>query len=162
MTKQELYLKTMFCCMACDGDIAVDEITLIKKTIANEAQLFEGLEVEKLLNTYVSEINEKGKLFLTRYLSALAEAELTQEEELQIVDLAIKMIEADNIIQYSEVSFFKKIRVRLSLSDEQILEKYPDKEDFLLSDINVYEDPIWDNVTFADIKLDLVEQEEKE
>ncbi len=147
--------------MACDGDIAEDEITLIKETIANEAKPFEGLEVENLLNTYVSEINEMGKLFLTRYLSALAEAELTQEEELQVVDLAIKMIEADNVIQYSEVSFFKKIRVRLSLSDEQILEKHPDKEDFLLPDISAYEDPIWDNVTFADIKLDLVEQEEK-
>ncbi len=153
MTKQELYLKTMFCCMACDLDIAEEEITLIKETIANEAQLFEGLEVEELLNVYVSEINEAGKLFLTRYLSALAEAELTQEEDMTVVDLAIKMIEADNVIQYSEVSFFKKIRVRLSLSDEQILEKHPDKEDFLLPDINVYEDPIWDNVVFENIIL---------
>ncbi len=141
--------------MACDLDIAEEEITLIKETIANEAQLFEDMEVENLLNTYVSEINETGKLFLTRYLSSLAEAELTQDEELQIVDLAIKMIEADNVIQYSEVSFFKKIRVRLSLTDEQILERHPDKEDFLLPDINVYEDPVWDNVVFENIKFDL-------
>lgn len=26
MTKEELYLKTIFCCIACDGDIATEEV----------------------------------------------------------------------------------------------------------------------------------------
>ena len=29
MKTNELYLKTAFCCMACDGDIATEEIELI-------------------------------------------------------------------------------------------------------------------------------------
>ena len=53
------------------------------------------------------------------------------------------------------MKFFKKIRVRLSLTDEEILAKYPDKEDFLLPDINVADDPEWNNVTFAEITLSL-------
>lgn len=154
MKRQELYLKTMFCCMACDGDIAPEEISFIK-TIAVETSLFEGMELETILNGYVSEINRNGKLFLRKYLNELSESNLTAEDELLIVKLAIKMIEADNRIEYAEVKFFKKIRSRLSVSDEQILTQHPDKEDFLLPDINVIEDFAWnENVMFATLSLD--------
>lgn len=64
------------------------------------------------------------------------------------------MIEADNHIEYAEAKFFKKIRSRLSISDEQILAQHPGKEDFLLPDIDMIEEPVWDdNITFADICL---------
>ena len=74
-----------------------------------------------------------------------------------MVDLAFKTIEADNRIEYSEVKFFKKIRVRLSLTDGEILAKYPEKEDFLLPDLNIAEAPEWNNVTFAEITLKVKE-----
>lgn len=151
MEKQELYLKTMFCCMACDGNIAQEEINMVKE-IAKKTSIFEKVDVEKVLNTYVSEMNQNGALFLRRYLNELSAESLTSIEELQIIDLSIRMIEADNCIEYSEVKFFKKIRSRLSVSDEQILEWHPDKEDFLLPDIDVMEEPVWDdNVTFTNI-----------
>lgn len=154
MTKQELYLKTMFCCMACDGDIAKEEIDMVKD-IAIQTPILKDMDVEKVLNTYVSAINQNGALFLRRYLNEISEEELTQEEELHIINLAIRMIEADNRIEYSEVKFFKKIRSRLSsVSDEQILAQHPDKEYFLSPDIDVIEEPIWnDNIIFANINL---------
>ncbi|WP_251620131.1 TerB family tellurite resistance protein [Odoribacter lunatus] len=153
MTKQELYLKTMFCCMACDGNIATEEIAMIK-AIAIQTSLFEELDVENILNTYITAINQNGILFLRSYLNELSEEDLTPNEELVLIDLAIKMIEADNCIEYSEIKFFKKIRSRLSVSDKQILEKHPNKEDFLLPDINVSEVPTWDeNIMFATISL---------
>lgn len=64
-----------------------------------------------------------------------------------LVSFAIEAIEADNRIEYVEVKFFKKIRSRLTISDEAILAKHPDKEDFLLPDINVAEIPDWNNDT---------------
>lgn len=153
MTTQELYLKTMFCCMACDGDIASEEIDLVK-TIAIQTSLFEGLEVEDMLNAYVSAMNQNGVRFLSQYLQELSLFELTDEEALQIIRLSIMMIEADNRIEYSEVKFFKKIRSRLSLSDEQILAQHPDKEDFLLPDNDTFEDPVWDDhIVFTNISL---------
>ena len=140
--------------MACDGDIAQEEINMVKE-FAKQTSIFEKMDVEKVLNMYVSAMNQNGALFLRRYLNELSAESLTSAEELQIIDLSIRMIEADNCIEYSEVKFFKKIRSRLSVSDEQILERYPDKEDFLLPDIDVMEEPVWDdNVTFADIRLD--------
>jgi len=153
MINQELFLKTMFCCMACDGDIAQEEIDMIK-SVCVQMSILEGVDVENVLNAYISAINKKGALFLRKYLNELSAEKLTLEDELQIIDLSIRMIEADNHIEYTEVKFFKKIRSRLSISDEQILAQHPSKEDFLLPDIDMIEEPTWDdNITFADIRL---------
>ena len=61
---------------------------------------------------------------LKEYLNDIAEANLSDEEQVTLLGLAIKMIEADNQILYSEVKFFKKIRNRLPVSDGTILDKY--------------------------------------
>ena len=103
-------------------------------------------------------INVTGALFLKRFLQELENQRLSDEEQLKIVDFAIQTIFADNRIEYSEVKFFKKIRSRLSLTDEQILTVHPDIEDFLLPDINVAEDPVWDNVLFENINFTEYEQ----
>lgn len=156
MNSKDLLFKTIFACMACDGDIAPEEIQLLRDIIA-KTDLFNGLDVNENLKKYIDSINENGVSFLNKYLSEVAETELSKEEQMCLVDLAFKTIEADNRIEYSEVKFFKKIRVRLSLSDEDILAVYPDKEDFLLPDINVAADPEWNNVMFAEISLESTE-----
>lgn len=121
METNELYLKTLFCCSACDGEIAPEEVSLVKQIS---------------LNSYVDSINEQGSIFLKDYLSEVANSTLSNAEQVKLIELAIKMIEADNQILYSEVKFFKKIRNRLSVSDDCILEKLPDSEDYLLPDIS--------------------------
>lgn len=160
MTTKDLYLKTIFCCIACDGDIAKEEVEMIQSMVSKD-KMFEGLDVKSLLDKWITEINDHGALFLRTYLGELADAGLSEQEQLCIVDLAIKAIETDNRIEYSEVKFFKKIRVRLSINDDAILKSHPDKEDFLLPDINVAENPVWDdNVKFEKINLNLSEKVE--
>ena len=151
MTTSELLLKTAFCCMACDGEIAPEEVQLVKK-ITEKSELFSSLDVEKELNMFIAQINEQGKAFLANYIQELAEAQLSQKEELQLVKLAIQTIEADENVEYSEVSFFKRIRAKLSISDEAILEALPDKEDYLLPDIMEVEEPSF-SVTFDNISF---------
>lgn len=154
MEKTELYLLTAFACMACDGDIAVEEINLIKE-LNSAHHLFGDLDVETTLNHYVDELNNTGKPFIKKYLNALSDTPLDTNEQIKILDIAIRTIEADNVIQYSEVSFFKKIRSRLSITDEQILHKFPDKEDYLLPDIvQIDKDDNWD-VKFSHISFNL-------
>ena len=93
-------------------------------------------------------------MFLQSYLKELKSVVLNETEQLLLVSLAIKAIEADNRIEYAEVKFFKKIRSRLTVSDEAILAEHPDKEDFLLPDINIAEAPQWDdNIHFSQITI---------
>ncbi len=142
MKINELYLKTVFCCMACDGDIAKEEVNLLRN-VTNDSELFNGLDVQSYVNDYVNMINKEGITFLSNYLKDVADTVLTDEQALILVKLAIDTIEAYNNIEYSEVRFFKKIRKRLSISDEKILEAMPDKEDYLLPDIDVPDDMDW-------------------
>ena len=162
MEINELYLKTAFSCMACDGEIAGEELELVKH-YANSSSLFEGLDIEGKLNEYVAEINDQGQSFLAGYISKVVNAQLNEEQELNIAKIAIKMIEADNKIEYSEISFFKRIRNKLNVTDEKLMdifkdetlfEKFPEvePEDFLLPDIKVNDDEEW-NVSFQNIEL---------
>lgn len=146
MTKEELYLETVFCCIACDGDIATEEVDMVRELCAKD-NIFRSLDSESYLNSWISEINEQGGIFLQSYLKELCSVTLNEAEQLLLVSLAIKAIEADNRIEYAEVKFFKKIRSRLSISDEVILAEHPDKEDFLLPDINIADIPQWDSNT---------------
>ena len=144
MKTNELYLKTAFCCMACDGDIATEEIELI-----NDITLFADIDIEQTLNIYINAINRSGAHFLMAYIDELANDTLSENEKLEIIRLAISIIEADKNIEYSEVSFFKRIRTQFrTLSDEQILNILPGREIFMLPDNNE------DKYDFGDFKFD--------
>ena len=98
MTKEELYLKTVFCYIACDGDITTEEVDMIRDLCA-KTSIFHGVDSEKYLNSWVTEINEQGRMFLQSYLKELKSVELNETEQLLLVLLAFKAIEADNRIE---------------------------------------------------------------
>lgn len=144
----ELYLMTAFSCMACDG-ITAEELELVKQ-YANSSTICKGLDIESKLNKYVGEINDQGQSFLSNYINTIANTQLSEKEELNLARIAIKMIEAGNKIEYSEISFFKRIRSKLKITDDKLLDIFKDEvlfkkfpevepEDFLLPDIIVDE-----------------------
>ena len=151
---KELYLKTAFCCMVCDGNIAEEEVQLIRD-YTKESLVFQGLDVEKLLNDYIKAINATGMSFLNSYLSEIKSIDMTETEELQLVKIAIQMIEADKEVLYSEIKFFKRIRKCLSVSDEVLYREFHDKEDFFLPDIAQQEYEFVLESEFASIQLSL-------
>lgn len=136
MEQNELLLRTAFACMSCDGNIANEEIELIKQ-MSKENHLFGDVDINKELEVLVSEINQKGKGFLKQYLTSLAEQSLTEEQELQVADVAVQTIRSDNKIEYSEIKFFKVIRSNLRvISDDTLLEKIEGiDENYLAQDI---------------------------
>ena len=97
-------MKTIFCCMACDGEIAKEEIELVKY-LSSEYDIFSEVEIETCLNKWISSINENGALFLKEFLNELSEANLSASEQMLVVDFAIRTIEADKRIEYSEIKF---------------------------------------------------------
>lgn len=136
MEQNELFLRTAFACMSCDGEIASEEVELIKQ-MSKEKQLFGEIDIDKELDELVREINLKGKGFLKQYLVNLAEESLTEEQELKVADVAVQTIRADNRIGYSEIKFFKVLRSNLKIvSDETLLEKIDGiDENYLAQDI---------------------------
>ena len=152
MKTSEIYLLTAFVCSACDGDIAPREIALLKDW-SDKSELFDDIDVEAKLNEYVESINKYGNRFIEEFLLVLASNDFTEEEQLQIIRVAIEMIKADGLILYSEVKFFKKLRSCLSISDDAILNVLPDKEDYLLPDIKTSDFIFDEDIKFAEINL---------
>ncbi len=149
MDRKEIYLKTAFCCIACDGEIAPEEVEKIK-----ELPQFKEMDLQQLLSGYLTQLRSEGNRFLKRYLDEVKTAALTEEEECELVSIAIQTIEVDKSIEYNEVAFFKKIRKRLKASDEKLLTAIPENpavidqiypEDYLLPDITDEDDlSLWD------------------
>jgi uncharacterized tellurite resistance protein B-like protein len=130
----KLLLKTAFSCMACDGDIDKREVKLIKK-LHKENKTFGEIDLNTELDTLLLAINKDGHQFLKNYFSELTSFELSEANELKLIEVAIDTIKADDKVEYSEIKFFKVIRSKMKIEDEPILEKHPDFEDYLEQDI---------------------------
>lgn len=137
--------------MACDGDIASDEIDLLKEFVQNDDS-FQGYDVQGEVNKCIVAINEQGSAYLASFLNDVASADLDDDSALKLVKVAIRMIEADNKIEYSEVRFFKRIRNELKISDDKLYEAFPDKDDYFLPDIVAPKDLDW-TASFETITL---------
>lgn len=135
ITFDKLLLKTAFCCMASDGNIDKREVALIKK-MCKQSPLFIDFDFAKEINILLAKINERGSEFIQYYFELLNNINLSEQEELTLIDFAIKTINADDIIEYSEVKFFKAIRKCLNVSDENILAIYPNLDTYLEEDID--------------------------
>ena len=130
----KLLLKTAFSCMACDGDIDKREIKLIKR-LHKEKKTFGDLDVNTEMDNLLIAINKDGHQFMRDYFDELTTSELTEANELNLIEVAIDTIKADEKVEYSEIKFFKVIRSKLKIDNESILEKHPDFEDYLEQDI---------------------------
>ena len=130
----KLLLKTAFSCMACDGDIDKREIKLIKR-LHKEKKTFGDLDVNTEMDNLLIAINKDGHQFMRDYFDELTTSELTEANELNLIEVAIATIKADEKVEYSEIKFFKVIRSKLKINNEPILEKHPDFEDYLEQDI---------------------------
>ena len=113
--------------MACDGDIDKREVKLIKE-LQKERKTFGEIDINTELDTLLLAINKDGHQFLKRYFNELTNTELTEADELKLIEVAIETIKADEKLEYSEIKFFKVIRSKLNIDNELILEKHPDFE----------------------------------
>ena len=154
----KLLLKTAFSCMACDGDIDKRELVLIKK-IHQDTKIFGEIDINQELDNLLLEINRDGHKFLKSYFNELTSTELSEQDELKLIEVAIDTINADDKVEYSEVKFFKVIRSKLKINNEPILAKHPDFEDYLEQDIisESYlarlQDDFFDTNTLSEFKL---------
>ncbi|WP_458625984.1 hypothetical protein [Winogradskyella sp. PC D3.3] len=129
-----LLLKTAFSCMACDGDIDKREVKLIKR-LHKEKMTFGEIDINSEMEKLLIAINRGGQQFLKDYFNQLTTSVLSEANELKLIEVAIDTIKADDVIEYSEIKFFKVIRSKLKIGNQPILDKHPDFEDYLEQDI---------------------------
>lgn len=154
---ERLLLLTAFTCVACDGEIAKEEVALLKK-MAQEKDVFGAIDIDKELEALVAQLKKEGHSLLEEYFDMLTSEEMTEEEQLKVLQVATDAIYADNVLEYSEIKYFKSIRRCFSVSDETILEKITGVEDFWLeqdtTDISFSAENIYSSLQFKELKIE--------
>ena len=129
-----LLLKTLFACMACDQAIDPSELQLIR-SMASKSGLFQGRDLDAELDAMRQALNTQGYAFFRHYFAELAVTDLSEAEQLELLDTAVAMVEADEEIEYREIRFVKLIRSELPITDDHIAEQRPALREYLKEDI---------------------------
>lgn len=117
---EELLLDTAFYTMACDGDIADEEVEAIRSMSA-ETDIFNDLEVEVLLNKKIRQLNKFGELVIRRFLRITNKRDFTESQKNSLLKVAIDIIFSDNEVEYNEIRFFRHLKSNIAASDKQVL-----------------------------------------
>ena len=156
MNQEELLLRTAFACMACDGSIAEEEVSLIQ-TMNDDSHIFGDIDVKEKLQEMLVSLRTDGNDFVKQYLHLVENEQLTEKQELEILRVAAQTIQADNVIEYSEIKFFKLIRSCMAVSDSVILENVIEiDEEYLAQDIierNILLDSYFDNIQLDQVEI---------
>ncbi len=145
---QTFLFKSAVTVMACDGNISEMEIAEIKKMVANEIY-FMDYNYEQPLNDNLANIKANGKSAINQYLNELTNADLNERQELLLIEVLIRMIEADTQIEENEVKFLQMVKVKLKVSEETLIVKFPNQIEYLVDANNFGASTSFD----SDIKL---------
>ncbi|MCS6903800.1 MAG: TerB family tellurite resistance protein [Bacteroidia bacterium] len=141
---RKLLFKSAFYLTACDGNIAESEVAEIKDLCLN-SPYFIGLEYEAELQTSLKSLKQHGAKAIDDFIQVLKESDLSEKQELQLIEVLVRMIHADNKVDESELIFMQKIKKTLKhLNDEQLIINFPRHLDLLI-DLGKYDNQEFKN-----------------
>lgn len=140
---QQLLFRTAVTTIAVDGEVHETEIEEVKSIVKNTAY-FLDFEYDQALKEIIQEINENGKEAINSFLSALPESEMSEQQKIILMDVILRMIEADNGVHPNEVKFLQLVKARINMSEELLLIKFPKQVDFLIGSNNYGVNDIFD------------------
>jgi uncharacterized tellurite resistance protein B-like protein len=120
---KKLLFKVGFCAMACDGDIDESEINEMKMMDKNTS-FFHDIDLSEELSELISELDKKGVQIINDLFKILKNNILNSIQELIILEVALRIINADNKHDENEIKFIHYLRANLKLHDEEIVDRF--------------------------------------
>lgn len=120
---KKLLFRVAFCIMACDGSIDDQEIEELK-LMNKDDSIFEGVDMSEELQNLVDEINLKGVKVVEDLFIGLRTTDYNFIQELNILEVALRIMDADSRQDENEIKFIHLLRSKLNLSDEMIFDKF--------------------------------------
>jgi len=128
--------KSAVMAMACDGNIAEKEINEIKALVANEIY-FMDYDFEEPLKKNIDNIKVNGTKAINEYLKEILTHNLNEHQELLVIEVLLRMIEADNKIEVREIKFLQMAKSKLKTDEQTLIIKFPKQINYLI-DFNNY------------------------
>lgn len=126
MDKKEfkrLLFKIAFCTMGCDGDIDNLEIEEMK-SIDKNTSFFSDIDLSQELEALIQEYKSKGVLLVSELFEELSKIDLNSIQELIILEVALRLINADGKQDENEKRFAQHLRAHLKVHDEEIFGRF--------------------------------------
>jgi len=120
---KKLLFETAFCIMACDGSIDDLEIQEMKKIDSNTSY-FSDIDLSDELDNLINDLQNKNVKIVKRLFDSLRENTLTVTQELLVLEITMRIMNADNVIVDNETRFLDLIRSKLDISDQIIHERF--------------------------------------
>ncbi len=133
---KDFLFKSAVIAMACDGDIAEEEINEIKTIVANEIY-FMGYEFEEPLQKNIEAIKINGKYAVNQFLQEITNNDLNEHQELLLIEVLLKIIQADTKVEENELRFLHLAKSKLKTDEQTLIVKFPHQIDYLI-DFNNY------------------------
>ena len=121
---KDFLFKSAVMAMACDGDIAETEIEEIKTIVANEI-FFMGYDFEEPLKRNIDNIKANGIGEINQYLQEIGTYNLNEHQEILLIEVLLRIIEADNSIQTSELKFLQMAKAKLNIDEQTLIINFP-------------------------------------
>jgi len=120
---KKLLFKVAFCTMVCDGHIDESEIDEIK-LMGTSTPFFLDIDLSEELSKLTSELDKKGTQVINDLCKTLKDNILNPIQELIILEVALRVINADHIHDENEINFINLIRAQLKLHNEEIVGRF--------------------------------------
>ena len=120
---QKILLATAICAIACDGEIDDAEIEELGHIVKNTTY-FIGIDPVGFSKEMIDAVKNNSTDFVGNYFQKLRRTPLSPAQELLILEIIIRIIQADKRIDENEVAFLKQVRSRLNVYDEIIYQRF--------------------------------------
>jgi len=120
---KKILFKVAFCTMACDGHIDDREIEEMK-IMDKKTSFFEAIDLSVELEHLLNELKNKGAKIIIDLFESLKKHELNTIQELIILEVALRIINADEKHDENEIKFIHLLRAKLKVHDETINDRF--------------------------------------
>lgn len=130
---QPLLLRTAVTALACDGNIDQTEVDAVRQMAENEIY-FLGYEYQQPFDVFLDTIKAKGRVAVEEYLSELQQAPLNERQKHLVVEVLIRVMDADDQWAQNEKAFLHMAVRQMQLSLEALIAGFPKHADVLSDD----------------------------
>ncbi len=120
---KKLLFKVAFCAMVCDGTIQPEEKEEMK-LMDKSTSFFEAIDLSNKLKQLVSQFDKRGTKVIQETFTSLKENDLNPIQELIVLEVALRIINADEFQDDNEKKFINLLRSKLELHDETINDRF--------------------------------------
>ena len=118
-----LLFRMAFCLVACDGEIHDLEIQELKE-ISKNTPYFGEIDLDSEMKRSLADFEKFGTRTIHDLFHTLETTKLSMVQELLLLEVALRVIDADKHVDASEIQFVKAMRWRLDVLDPLIVQRF--------------------------------------